>query len=160
MVNQKVVAVDTEILIWGIQKRGANEDKYKQAEYFLTKYIKDNELLLLIPTIVVGEYLVKVTTNEEEIFNTFLENCIVVDYDLPAARIAAKIWALRKATNLQTTSTRFCINADCKIIATAKAHGAEVLYTENKDMEKLAKLIDYPTKRLPEIPPQQGQLFF
>lgn len=159
----KVISVDTCILVWGIQKTARSKEQEKsivpRAEYLLADRVDDENLRLIIPSIVVGEYLVKTTKNEKEVLSQFLQNSLVVDYNYAAARIAAEIWSKRKSIKNELSSIRHCISADCKIIATAKAHGASVIYTENDDLIKLARLINYPAKRLPPVPPRNGELF-
>jgi len=159
----EIVSIDTEILIWGIQKKGNPEEerrvKVPKAEYFFNEFIHENKHTLVIPTIVVGEYLCKLTKNQEEVFSQFLENCLVVDFDYKAARIAAEIMSKIKGIRDELTGIRRCITADCKIVATAKAAGASAIYTEHDDIIKLARLINYPTRRLPDIPPENLTLF-
>ena len=160
--NSKLVSGDTEILIWGIQKKAnpaeRKKEKIPKAEYIFSEYIQKEGLKLVIPTIVAGEYLIKLTQNEKDVFFEFLEKCLLVDYDFRAAIIAAEIWSKKNNIKGQRSGTRHCINADCKIIATAKAHGASVIYTEHDDIIKLAKLINFPTKSLPDKPPEQMNL--
>ena len=84
---------------------------------------------------------------------------MIVDFDYKAARIAAEIWRMRAQARENFDGVRNCISTDCRIIATAKAHGASAIYTEHVDIIKLARLIGYPTRSLPLVPPKPLNLF-
>jgi len=161
--SEELVAVDTEILIWGVQKRGNPEERRKvmvpKAEYFFNQFLQENNFKLVIPTPVMREYSVGLLKEGGEIFSAFLEHCIVVDFDYKAAIIASEIWKKKEQIKGEINDSRRCITSDCKIIAAAKANGGSAIYTEDDDIVKLARLINYPARPLPEVPPQNMELF-
>ena len=161
--SETLVCIDTETLIWGIQKRANPKERREimvpKAEYFFSEYTEKNGLTLLIPTIVLGEYLVKVSDKDEDVLHAFLEKCRIAPYDYPASKIAAQIWSKKDPMKDELEGTRHCISADCKILAIAKAQGASAIYTDHSDIIKLARLINFPTRILPEVPPIQKNLF-
>ena len=161
--SANLISVDTEILIWGVQKNANPLERrlimVPKAKYFFEEYIESNGYKLLIPTCVVAEYLVHLSKSEEEVLNEVLENCLIVDFDYKAARIAAEIWRKRTQSKETYDGVRNCITTDCRIIATAKAHGASAIYTEHDDIIKLARVIGFPTRPLPLVPPKPLNLF-
>ena len=87
------------------------------------------------------------------------DNFIVAPYDARAALYNAQLWEeqaiVRQALRAQETS-RQTIKTDITILSTALAYNCEILYTEDKDLARLAdRYIKVKKISDIQIPPQQ-----
>ena len=58
-----VVCLDTNIVIWGVlkQKRDPNQQSFVDKSTALVKYLVKSKDIVLLPSVVVGELLVKIS---------------------------------------------------------------------------------------------------
>ena len=105
-----------------------------------------------MPSPVVAEVLVKIPDDEhDEFVRRLVRDFIVVDFDLRAARKFAQIRfrslspeARQEIRERHPDATRRELDADTMILATALAHGASRLYTNDGRFKSLANLVDDP----------------
>jgi predicted nucleic acid-binding protein len=142
-----IVCIDTQILYWAIVKNSKSSDQHfiKLAADFM-KWLDDQDHDVLIPTIVVGEMLIPVPEDlRSKVLMQFRENWMIVDYDLRAASIFAKLRSdqltkqrFKALQELHPPLTRKELLADLMIIATAIANDAAILYSHDKPLRSMA----------------------
>lgn len=144
-----VVCLDTQVIRWGVMKE---ESKTPQGTLLISRAIHLIELLeqqkasVILPSIVVGELLVTVPERDHPaVLDRLNEDWLIVDYDLRAAQLFAKIRKDQVINQIMDEirqgnpyATRRQLSADIMIVATAIAHGAEKIYSHDKDFLKLA----------------------
>lgn len=112
----KLILPDTNVLIQAL----GGVDPYGS---FIKKAVEENQLVLSV--VVVAEFLVGSTDEEERLFNSFLSQFKVLPVDLAVAQLAAfyrkKYLHLKKKLMLP----------DCFIAATCKIYNL-ILATDNK----------------------------
>ena len=150
--NQRVVAVDTNILVWGVRRKGPPE-KIEYAGY-LFKELEQEGAQIVIPSIVVCEYINIVSPSDRgKVVAAINERFRIEPFDIKDVVTAAELWDFGKAgRKMQQPNARAVLRADALIIATAKNHGATEFYTEDNDLFTMANKI-MTAKRLPTMPP-------
>jgi len=123
-VDMKLILPDTNVLILGFK----DEAPYNS---FLRKIIKEKHLVL--SAVVIAEYLVGVTEDQEKLFNSLIAQFPVLPIDLPVAQLTAyyRRTYLEKGKKIGLP--------DCLIAATCKIYNTE-LATLNPS--------DYPMKEI------------
>jgi predicted nucleic acid-binding protein len=137
-----VDAVDTSILIWGV-KRESPPDRPDMVSrcVALIESLKGKRSVIMIPSIVVAEYLADFPLERQaEQRQIFGHHFFIAPFDARAATIAGEIYSKTTIHQAQSDTgiCRQCLKADLKIIATAIAHGAARIYTNDKHFTKLA----------------------
>lgn len=144
----EVVCVDTQILYWAIVGKAVygTEQLIAPATDFM-EWLDQQEVRIIIPTIVIGELLVPL--QEPEYIPTLAklkQDWMIVEFDLKAAAIFAKIRndhivnkRYEKIRKIHPDLTKKELDADTMIIATAISHGATKLYSHNEGLRKLAQ---------------------
>jgi len=122
--DMKLILPDTNVLILGFK----DEAPYNS---FLRKIIKEKRLVL--SAVVIAEYLVGVTEDQEKLFNALIAQFPVLPIDLPIAQLAASYRRtyIKKGKKIGLP--------DCLIAATCKIYDT-VLATLNPT--------DYPMKEV------------
>jgi predicted nucleic acid-binding protein len=156
-----VDAVDTGVLIWGVRKEPAPDrpDLVERCIH-LIETISNRTGGVMIPSIVLSEYLVGLPfVDQARSVSVFKKHFFVAPFDAKAAEIAAEIYSRVEFGKIkaQSNQCRQCVKADIKIIATAIAHGAARIYTDDDHFRSMAcgKIL---VENIPEIPPQQTSL--
>lgn len=136
------VCIDNHILIWGIRKEATpgQEPMILRAELFL-KYLDESKTTVIVPAVVIGEFLVKVPEEKHQEVQAVLEKRFqIVPYDALAAGCAAKIFREHKNSgSSRGTVSRDILKADIQILATAVTRKVGKLYTHDGDLAKLAE---------------------
>jgi predicted nucleic acid-binding protein len=149
-----VIAVDTNVLIWGVRKERPDDrpDLVERCARLLEDY-KSTQIPIMVPSIVVAEYLIGHTLDQQSKERGIIgSNFFVAPFDAKAAAIAAQLYdaSLLRQARRDTEIGRQCLQADFKILATAIAHGATVFYTDDPHMTAFAagKILvkEIPTK--------------
>lgn len=141
----KIVGIDAMILVYA-GKVPSNDaplpDLAIRARRLLDRLATD-EATVVLPTVAIAELLVPVPKAESGLLIRELSDQFFCrNFDLPAAAIAADLWSLhKKLPKDQRYSNRHVLKADAMIIACAKAAGATVFYSNDKDCRKLAGLV-------------------
>ena len=144
-----IVCIDTQILSFGLIKTPpkGHEHLVNHAAEFL-KWIEKQQYRVIVPTIVVSELLTAVPEeNHVSILKLFERDWLIVDFDLRAARQFANMRGDHIRKNRlhhmidpnRPGATREALKADVMIIATAIAHNADIIYTHDRNLLKLAE---------------------
>jgi predicted nucleic acid-binding protein len=97
---------------------------------------------LVVSTITLAEYLVGVEPSRHaKVTDQFNEWFLLKPFDAQAASIAARLWKDAPTTLRKQYGLRSVFAADVKIIATAKAAGAERFYSHDKHCRLLASAV-------------------
>jgi predicted nucleic acid-binding protein len=145
-----LIAIDTVVLVLALRPDDPNDPRAAQAAALLASL--DQQETILIPAPVLTEFLYKYTPDKRGAVLAELGTWAVIQaFDAKAAAIAAN---LNPPPAAERNEPRQCVKTDVFIIATAIAHGASCIYTDNiKDFRAIAQnLIDVRT--LPEYQPE------
>jgi predicted nucleic acid-binding protein len=96
----------------------------------------------MVPSIVMAEYLADFAPEKQKAQQAIIgRNFFVAPFDAKAATIAGELHSKRLMKELRARSDipRQCLKADVQIIATAIAHGAVRIYTDDGNFRKLAQ---------------------
>ena len=151
----ELVLLDTMICLWGMkgQATPGQEHKIRDAQRFLD-YLDEEGFEVAISAVTLSELLVACGESErEELAKEIGETLLVLSFDVGSAIQASILFQNWKQKNESTSNTRQTVKADCQILGTAIAHGASTLFTEDKEILKMA---GNRIKVLP-IPPQAQQ---
>ncbi len=156
-----MIAIDTGVLIWGIRGhvQEGREDMVSRARDLIADH-KERRIPVMVPSIVLAEYLSDFdSASQEKQRIAVAQSYFVAPFDNEAAWIAGELYDKEKVRVIREGGTpKQCIHADLKIIATAIAHGATAIYTDNtKDFKNLARgriLVH----EIPPVPGRQGDL--
>jgi predicted nucleic acid-binding protein len=141
-----IVCIDTQILFWAIEGRGTDDQQLLRDAADFVKWIDERATHIIVPSIVVGEMLVAVDeVHVNKTINQFTQDWLVVDYDVRAAMIFARIRRSHAFEKRRLTlrdleqATRVEVIADAMIIATAVANAADIIYTYDNPLCNLAQ---------------------
>ncbi len=143
------VCLDNHILIWGIRAVATTGQEVMIIRAkALIKELDQADAEVLVPTVVVGEFLAGVPREQHgELVNVLNRRFQVPPYDVRAAAVAAGLWrdyASRKPTLRELIEAEFPgtqkakIKADVMILATALARRADILYTHDGPLKTIA----------------------
>lgn len=137
-----VVCLDTQIVQWGVLRRASDQGQQHLVDRStaLLELIEKNNDSVILPSIVVGELLVPVPLEEQgEVLKRLRNEWIVVDYDSFAALQFARMRhgrptaeTLKELQKTDPSATRNELIADTMIAATALAHRATRVYTNDR----------------------------
>lgn len=156
------IAVDAQILIWGVKKQATENRKHmiERASHFFEKCKSDRQQVF-IPAQSLAEFLVGLSfQQQQQAISAISRSFVVVPFDAKAAMIAAELqqdWSGIKQIMAEHGVVKQHIKADINVLASAIAAGATHLYSEDGQMSSLArgKII---ISKLPEVPKQQTEL--
>jgi hypothetical protein len=157
-----LVAVDTMVLIWGMQPNAQPGDTKDVLECrirskILLELLTDQHATVVVPIVCVAELLVPIPPDKRGDFLTTLQaqfSC--PPFDLPAASIAADLWQFQKSLPKEAQySDRRLLRADLQIIASAKAAGATVFYSHDAKFRKVASHV----MTAQELPKKHSDMF-
>ena len=159
-----IVCLDTQILIWAIKEEteSGQEDMVYRSQALIERLDKADKKLL-IPSIVIGEFLIRMPSETHQTTTNLIQrNFMVATFDLRAASHYAKIWRAKQGKELldelkASGKTRQELKADRMIIATAIANGAECIYSHDKGVVAFGK--DFIDIREVPTAPSQKRLF-
>ncbi|MBK8022058.1 MAG: PIN domain-containing protein [Chloroflexi bacterium] len=145
----RIVCLDTQVLYWGIIGRASRgqDELIPRARDFLIGLTADENTHVIIPSIVVGELLAFVPEAEQSnVLARLQQDWLIVDFDARAALVFGQMRSNRfvqeqfKTLRLDGPDlNRRALIADCLIVATAIAHEAEVLYSDDRALLRLAE---------------------
>jgi hypothetical protein len=144
-----IFGIDSNIVVYAGLVPLAASSSAKSAEWInfsrrakiLLHELRDQ--MVVLPMIAVAEVLVPVPVKRHgQLIATLKGHFLCAEFGDRAATIAADLWARYKNVppNLRYDS-RFTMLADVKIIASAKAVGATVFYTNDENCQALADLV-------------------
>ena len=119
----------------------------KETYRIFSQNLERNEMSLGLPTPVMAEFLVKDENYDRATFLSKVNNFVqTFDFDVKSAKISAEIF--RDLLNIDyfkgDNGNRQVIKVDIQIIAITLANSIEKLYTEDKGLIKIIKILDLP----------------
>ena len=129
-----------------------DKEKIKRADW-LFRRLEQERAQVVVPTVAVTEYLTPIPKqNHADHLSLISSRCMIAPFDVKAASIAAALFYKGKEQRTkEKTEWRSKLRADCCIVATAKAAGASVFYTNDGKCLKLAREV-MDAYDLPDIP--------
>lgn len=133
-----IVGFDTQTLVFGVRRQGTSE-QLERAKW-LFEELEAERAQVLLPTIVISEYLVPVDKRHHAaIIEAINGRFLVKPFDVECASLAAELFKIGKAKRPQNVPMgREVLRSDTLIIATAKVHKAKVFYSDDADCRALA----------------------
>lgn len=155
----KVACLDTHILIWGIKEEAepGQEHMIQLAKNLLAK-LDEDKIMVVIPSIVLGEFLMRVPKNEHaNVLKKLEKRFIITSFDVKASSCFANLWQNKKEIrNNEPTCTRDHLKADLMIVASAITSGSEIIYSCDDHIPKAAG----DEIKCSDIPKEDKQLAF
>jgi predicted nucleic acid-binding protein len=161
----EIICLDTHILIWGIKKDATEGQEHMVpiAESFIKSLDEERKIKVMVPSVVIGELLMRVPPEKhEEVNRLFYRRFMVPSYDIAAASCFARIWQEKKNVFPQLKeefpdSTREELKADCQIVAIAVTHGARCIYSYDEKLTRFANGY-IEVRKMPEAVEQMSVL--
>jgi predicted nucleic acid-binding protein len=143
--SQVLVAIDSQTLAWCVIRENVTQptpDEKQRAEWLLDE-LEEINARILIPAIVVSEYLIPIPKNRHAaIVAAISKRFIIAPFDAHCASLAAELFAVGKPQRPPNVPMgRECLRSDTLIIATAKVHSAKLFYTDDNACRVLAKTV-------------------
>lgn len=172
----KIVCLDTMVTLHCFPRPGRPATNLDSSDLFergkaLLDICRAEGTKILVPSVVVAELLFGVPEENQSTFLSVLQtSCIVPAFDVKAALLLARLWranldmrkydrAFRRKLE-QAEVSREILKADCLIVATALANGAECLYSQDKGLELVCDgNLAYRWLRDVPIPAEQGEFW-
>lgn len=164
----KRVCLDNHILIWGVRgvSTPGQEQQIEQARQ-LFEELDESDARVMIPSVVVAEFLAGVPKPQHgNLLDVLNRRFQIPPFDTRTAALAAELWreAAERNPHLKEQIKeafpgieKAKIKADMMILATALARNADILYTHDGPLAKVAKgRID--VRQLPPLRPRQADL--
>jgi predicted nucleic acid-binding protein len=136
-----IVGIDTQSLVWAVRRQGTASELDRAK--WLFEELQIAKAQVLIPTIVVAEYLVPADKKTHaSIIEAINRRFLIKPFDVECASLAAELFKVGKPMRQAGVPFgREVLRADTLIIATAKVHKAKVFYTDDKDCRELAATV-------------------
>jgi predicted nucleic acid-binding protein len=140
----KTICIDCNILIWGVRKFSTTgqEEMVSRAEAFISNCSKDQSQIL-VPTVAMAEFLTRTNPPDVDAIESGFESLfIVANFDIRAARIFADLHRSYIAANgpkAPNGVSAVKMKKDFMIVATALAHGASYIVSNDADVGKFAQ---------------------
>ena len=158
--ERSLVAIDTNVLIWvtrGVARTTRLHDPHtrelERRAKILVGQLNDAKATVVVPTIVVAEFLSVPDVGLRHIFDVFAQQgtFLCPSFDLPASEFAAGMWRKHKTKpRAADPQPRPVLRVDIMIVATAKIAGAQYFYTADSRCRELANLAGMTARDLPE----------
>jgi|LSQX01.2.fsa_nt_gb predicted nucleic acid-binding protein len=154
------MVMDTQILIYAIEKTKhvENEQIHIRAKRFVGKMQEEGHRLVL-PSVVVAEYLVSHEFNNEmAAYRALAKQFVIAPFDARTATIFGPIYRDKGLSMIkEDCPSKKCrrrkISVDCQVVATAIACRADWLIAHDSDIHRLGEgLVE--VKEIPVIPEQ------
>lgn len=163
------VCFDNNILIWGVRKKASpGQEALIRSAGALFEELDKNGAKIIIPTPVLSEFLTFAPEHRHAEITASLESHFqLTPFDAFAAATAARIWRAFSEGNTAWKDelkeavpgiTKARIKYDIQILATAISRSADILYTHDVGLKKLAGG-RIEVRELPPPPPEQSDLF-
>src|SRR5689334_14537208 len=139
-----MIAIDTQVLIWGFKKKATPNRRHMIAKADeLFRQVSAQRDRILIPSLVVSEALVKYSDSDREAVLAALgKRFFIAPFDARATSIAARLYADNqtwKKSRDATGNNRQCIKVDISILATVAAFNVGTFYVEDDPLFDLAQ---------------------
>jgi predicted nucleic acid-binding protein len=158
------VALDTHILIWGVQGTANEGQEHKiQLAKSLIQNLEEDDAAVLVPSIVVGEFLLGLPEEKHKeaisIINSYFQ---VADYNALSSARAAEAFKQSADDGLYDTLkqspgvVRQEIMVDHHIVGCMVSHDVDVLFSEDSALSSVAQ--KHMTVR--DLPANQAEMDF
>jgi len=141
-----------------IDRQGNPVTRFKERVEYLASSINASGEQIGIPTPALAEVLVKSGKGRSQFVSTLSDGMRfqLLPFDARAAIEAAELIALIKSKR-ESWGTHAKVKFDIQIVATAKAEDATIIYSDDQDIEKFAKRLKIPVKRICDLdlPPRK-----
>lgn len=160
-----LVCIDTQILIWGVRRpnepaiQESQQDKIPRAENFI-EWLQREKKRIMVPSVALAEWLVPIPLEfQRENIAKISKGFQIQPFDIAAATKFAELRALRIQDGtidslLETGLYHRDITADGMIVATAIAHKAKCIYSDDLGVSRFAGA----TIECSEMPDIYGQI--
>lgn len=151
----QLVALDTQVLVWGVRSDGTDEQR-QRAEW-LFRRLTDDKSQAVISAVTVQEYLVPAIQGTETAILTELSaRFLIAPFDARCAAISAKLFRNGKPMRglgkpSGAPGERVKLKVDSLVIASVYSFGARLFCSGDKDCRELAATI-MEVEELPTIP--------
>jgi predicted nucleic acid-binding protein len=139
--------IDTHILIWGMPqpsrpRQGQDVQAMRQRASLLFSMLEKQDATVVIPTVVVSEFLVGIASEKRgRVLSDLSSRFRCASYDVRACDFAANLWDKARALpKAELPQDRQVLKADLMIVATAKIAGATRFFSHEASCRKLADL--------------------
>lgn len=162
------VCLDNHILIWGVRGVATlgQEQQVEQARQ-LFEDLDQSDAQVMIPSVVVAEFLAGVPKLQHgNLLDALNRRFQIPPFDTRTAALAAELWreAAERNPHLKDLvkesfpgTEKAKIKADMMILATALARNADILYTHDGPLAKVAEG-RIEVRQLPPLRPKQADL--
>ena len=166
----KKVCLDNHILIWGVRgvATPGQEDHVERARQLFDD-LDQSDSRVMIPSVVVAEFLAGVPKSQHgNLLDVLNRRFQIPPFDTRTAAVAAELWreAAERNPHLKAQvreafpgTEKAKIKADLMVLATALARNAEILYTHDGPLAKVAEG-RIEIRELPPLRPKQTDLPF
>lgn len=134
-------------------RQGIPVSQFKERVEYLAASLNASGEQIGIPTPALAEVLVRAGKGRAQFVSILSDRMRfqLIPFDARAAIEAAELIALIKS-NSDTWGTHAKVKFDIQIVATAKAEDATVIYSDDQDIERFAKRLKIPVKRICDLP--------
>ncbi len=158
--RKHLVAIDAQVLVWAVlRSRQEQKDLSKRDQEMVRRAgwliddLEREEAQVVVPAIAVAEYLTPIAPERHRyVLGKVSARYFIAPFDVKAVSIAASLFSIGqklRADKKGTEGNRRVLRADSNIIASAKASGATVIFSNDADLRKLAENVmiahDLPT---------------
>jgi len=144
-----IACIDTNVLSYALlETKSTPDERLILRAKHLFKKLADEGTKIVIPTIVVGEFLLAIMDDDikAQLLSSFQKDWRIIDYNLRAAAYFATISqqeitrSRKKALRQQDPNiTRNELKADVMIIGTAIAYNANIIYSTDARLKTMAE---------------------
>lgn len=168
MKRNKIVCLDTQVLIWGFREESSpgQEEMVARAK-FLLKKLDHEKAKILIPSICLAEASIAIEFDKrEEFFSLFNKNFRIVNFDQRAAIYFANHFKFLRFARMHNCKAnplpKEKLKTDYMVVAIALAQQADVIYSHDNGHIKIFANDFIKVESLPELEieknPQQPTL--
>jgi len=149
----RVVALDTQVLIWGVQGVAHHPDEtiIRRARKLIDDLTAERARIV-VPAIALGEFLVKIPDEDRpRVHGIIAESFHIAPFDFAAAQLAAKLKArFLSDSELRQIGSRQVIKADIQIVASAYTSQCAGIYSGDGDIIRIVAQDLFPVWDLPQ----------
>lgn len=155
--NARLVAIDSQILVWGIRNQGTKEQKSRAK--WLFQSLEDEDSQIIVPAVALSEYLTKVGQgHQKDVIASLATRFIIAPFDVKCVALAATLFSEGQGIVTKgRKGNRSMLRADSLIIATAACQGASAFYSGDANCRKLAERV--PRLEVFDLPSIAPSLF-
>jgi predicted nucleic acid-binding protein len=148
----KRVAIDTNVLIWGVRQEGP--EKMKERAGWLFDQFEEDGVQVWVPAVCLAEYLIPVPPEKRAaVVAEISRKFHIQPLDAIAATFAAGLWEFgKKRIRKGLEYDRLIVKYDLIVVGCAKSAGVSALFTNDEDCRVLAEQVGIRGNDLPTMP--------